>query len=208
MLADSGAFSAATTADVDALAAALEVDEEDIRELSSYRRQSVTSSRRKLNFIFGLGKKKCDYDSSCKGNSDEPAMEAIRMVLNKAQCNDLSTCSCKNARNPATRHHGRCLKSLFYRANARKNIILVTDEGSSDPLHPKNEYSSRSEETTQTAKIIADARAFLNLIVSSSSHSAGTIQKQLGDIASDNDNSYVTKRSLISKTLQGNLQYK
>lgn len=106
----------------------------------------------------------------------EAGLEAIRMVLNEAPNSTLVTS------NLGTAHSG----ILNYRSDARKNIILVTDEDSDNPFYTANRMPGQptcngcnapsggetiaawgpwQAEIDATAQAVIDNDAFLNMLI-------------------------------------------
>lgn len=122
----------------------------------------------------------------------EGGLEAIRMVLGEANFNTLVT-------NNLDAYSGD--GTLNYRADARKNIILVTDEDSDRPFYAANQFSGQDdneppidgeasdpgwdgwqEEIDATAQAVISNYAFLNMLINTDD---APTRFQYGDYAYD-----------------------
>ena len=110
----------------------------------------------------------------------EAGLEAIRIVLDGAITNVL------------LRNNVGGSGPLVFRPDARKNLILVTDENSDLPFYAENRQPGQTgteppatltapwqAEITATAQVVIDNNAFINLLITPS----GVIKNQYGDPA-------------------------
>ncbi len=99
----------------------------------------------------------------------EAGLEVIRMVLGAAPNSNLA--------NNNIPQDG----ILNFRADARKNLILVTDEDSDNPYYNANDGFNLQQEVDATALAVIANSAFLNMLVS---HDANS-EQQYGDYIHD-----------------------
>ena len=99
----------------------------------------------------------------------EAGLEVIRMVLGAAPNSILD--------NNNIPQDG----ILNFRGDARKNLILVTDEDSDDPFHSVNDGFNLQEEVDATALAVIANNAFLNMLISHNLNS----EQQYGDYIHD-----------------------
>ncbi len=99
----------------------------------------------------------------------EAGLEVIRMVLGTAPNSNLA--------NNNIPQDG----ILNFRADARKNLILVTDEDSDNPFHNVNDGFNLQQEVDATASAVIASGAFLNMLVSHNVNS----EQQYGDYIHD-----------------------
>ncbi len=98
----------------------------------------------------------------------EAGLEAIRIALGGAADNTLE-------RNNVGGSGG-----LIYRADARKNLILVTDEDSDTPSTPANSFgiTGNQAEIDATAHVVIANNAFVNMLINRNDFNS---RKQYGD---------------------------
>ena len=113
-----------------------------------------------------------------------------------------SSFSISTRRAPCTEDPG-CRSDLQYRSDARKNIILITDEASDSATLYPNRFTNKYNEAVKTAKEFKDEKAILQMMIKDQ-HRAS---QELGDLSSDHDNAYTAKQSLIRKGFTNSLQY-
>ncbi|PTN12565.1 vWA domain-containing protein [Nitrosomonas aestuarii] len=99
----------------------------------------------------------------------EAGLEVIRMVLGAAPNSELA-----NNNIPQDGF-------LNFRVDARKNLILVTDEDSDNPFHAVNDGFNLQEEIDATALAVIGNSAFLNMLVGHD----GNSEQQYGDYIHD-----------------------
>jgi len=99
----------------------------------------------------------------------EAGLEVIRMVLGAAPNSELV-----NNNIPQDGF-------LDFRVDARKNLILVTDEDADNPFYAANDGFTLQEEVDATASAVIGNNAFLNMLVS---HNANS-ERQYGDYIHD-----------------------
>ena len=140
----------------------------------------------------------------------EAGLEAIRIVLNSAVNNTIQ------------RNNVGGSGPLAYRPEARKNLILVTDENSDLPFYVENREAGQTgteppsvltapwqAEINTTAQAVIANSAFINLLVSAS----GVVRNQYGDPAQSvsdanflNFNPDATLTNLINAGFGGSLE--
>jgi len=121
----------------------------------------------------------------------EAGLEAIRMALGEATFNTFATNNLDAYTGDGT---------LNYRADARKNIILVTDEDSDRPFYAANRFTGQTslnppaaaegsaawdgwqDEIDATAQAVIDNDAFLNMLIN---RNDAPSRSQYGDYALD-----------------------